>query len=255
MMWSRALSQSPSARRLMEGPVREGLVLGHRYLQFGGYVVALTPPDDPRMPNGIESPVQMEPGDGARIGGGALFVNGVAILPGSGWNPRPCPQTLLHAVPSFVPDPIALAGRGEGLTPAGDDLLIGYTAGLVLFQHARRLAVAVAAAAGSRTTALSRTLLVHAAQGELPEPAHAFLGTGDPAPLLRFGHTSGRWMILGLALACGIRGSRVGGTRIATVRIGLIPSTAPHWGVPSGDGGFEVHVHDLEVHEPEAVPG
>jgi hypothetical protein len=75
-------------------------------------------------------------------------------------------------------------------------------AGLTLFQGRMAEARDLAATAASRTTSLSATLLRHAADGELPEPAHALLERGDPEPLRRFGQSSGRCLLLGLALAC-----------------------------------------------------
>jgi hypothetical protein len=99
-------------------------------------------------------------------------------------------------------NPRRLAGRGPGLTPAGDDLLAGYAAGLVLWHRRHEEAQAIADAAAPLTTLLSGTLLRHAARGELPEAAHALLERGDPEPLRRFGRSSGRVLMLGLALAC-----------------------------------------------------
>jgi hypothetical protein len=111
-------------------------------------------------------------------------------------------RVRLRADPPLAVDPRALAGRGGGLTPYGDDVLAGYAAGLVLWRGAREAARAIVDAAAPRTTLLAATLLRHAARGELPEPAHALLERADPEPLCRFGHSSGRGLLLGLALAC-----------------------------------------------------
>jgi hypothetical protein len=102
----------------------------------------------------------------------------------------------------FKPCVELLAGRGRGLTPSGDDLLCGYASGLVLWHGRTEQAARIAEAAAARTSLLSATLLRCAARGELPEPAHALLARGDPAPLRRFGHTSGSALLVGLALAC-----------------------------------------------------
>ena len=58
-----------------------------------------------------------------------------------------------------------LIGLGPGLTPAGDDVMAGTIAGLVLLGHpaAERFAAGVYALAAGRTTELSRALLRHAA--------------------------------------------------------------------------------------------
>jgi hypothetical protein len=62
-----------------------------------------------------------------------------------------------------------LIGLGPGLTPAGDDVMAGTIAGLVLLGHpsAERFAAAVYALAAGRTTELSRALLRHAACGRV----------------------------------------------------------------------------------------
>jgi Protein of unknown function (DUF2877) len=98
-----------------------------------------------------------------------------------------------------------LAGRGEGLTPAGDDLLAGY-AGWKAWAGAP---VRLADAAASRTTALSAAYLRCAERGELPEAAEALivaLRAGDVcaiergvARLARWGGTSGQAIMLGIA--------------------------------------------------------
>src|ERR1700710_141098 len=60
-----------------------------------------------------------------------------------------------------------LIGLGPGLTPAGDDVMAGTIAGLVLLGHpaAERFAAGVYSLAAGRTTELSRALLRHAAAG------------------------------------------------------------------------------------------
>jgi hypothetical protein len=101
------------------------------------------------------------------------------------------------------PEPLVseLAGLGPGLTPAGDDLLAGYIAGLVLLHGQRKKAIRLADDAAARTGSLSATLLRHAALGEVPEPVHALLATGDARPLLSFGHSSGAAWLRGLVSA------------------------------------------------------
>jgi hypothetical protein len=117
------------------------------------------------------------------------------------WDALPRPRVTLRASCDAVIDPLRLAGCGPGLTPWGDDLLVGYAAGLVLFHDRREQAGELAAAAAPLTARLSATLLWHAAAGELPEVAHALLERGQVAPLLSWGHTSGAALALGLALA------------------------------------------------------
>jgi hypothetical protein len=104
-----------------------------------------------------------------------------------------------------------LIGLGPGLTPAGDDVMAGTIAGLVLLGHpsAERFAAGVYALAAGRTTELSRALLRHAACGrvsaEYAAVLHALVGERPLAPavagLLSTGATSGRAMALGLCTA------------------------------------------------------
>jgi len=197
----KALSVSaPVLARFARAPVR-GTGLGNGYVDFGDFVLALTAPGRPRMPNGIETSLRVERGGSAWLGGGVLRVNGSIVEPGPVWDPVPAVRVMPVAPRSAREDLESLAGRGPGLTPAGDDVLAGYLAGLVLFWGMRDRAAAVAGRAQKITTGLSATLLDHAARGELPEPAHAYLNRGDAAALDRFGHSSGRCLRLGLMIA------------------------------------------------------
>ncbi|MDQ6919579.1 MAG: DUF2877 domain-containing protein [Candidatus Dormibacteraeota bacterium] len=188
------------------GHDREGTAAGAGYLDFGDLVVALTPPGGPRMPNGVETDARIAPGTAVRIGLGRLLLGTVEIRPGALWEPVPEVRKRPVGGPFVRPDPVQLAGRGPGLTPAGDDILCGYVAGLFLFHDRRAEAAEIALAAAGRTTKLSATLLRHASQGELPEPAHAFLTDGDSRPLAVFGHSSGQCLRLGLMLAAAAGG-------------------------------------------------
>ncbi|MGY1721375.1 DUF2877 domain-containing protein, partial [Blastococcus sp. SYSU DS0552] len=104
-----------------------------------------------------------------------------------------------------------LIGLGPGLTPAGDDVVAGTIAGLVLLGHpaAERFAAGVCSLAGGRTTELSRALLRHAAAGQVSgEYAAVLRGLVGERPLgpaigrlLATGATSGRAMALGLCTA------------------------------------------------------
>jgi hypothetical protein len=104
-----------------------------------------------------------------------------------------------------------LIGLGPGLTPAGDDVMAGTMAGLVLLRHpaAERFAAGVYSLAAGRTTELSRALLRHAAAGRVSgEYAAVLQGLVGERPLgpaieglLATGSTSGRAMALGLCTA------------------------------------------------------
>jgi len=104
-----------------------------------------------------------------------------------------------------------LIGTGPGLTPAGDDVMAGTVAGLVLLGHpaAPRFAAGVNALAACRTTELSRAVLRHAAAGrvssEYAAVLHALVGERPLAPavdaLLTSGSTGSRATALGLCTA------------------------------------------------------
>ncbi|HRN50994.1 MAG TPA: DUF2877 domain-containing protein [Anaerolineales bacterium] len=97
-----------------------------------------------------------------------------------------------------------LAGIGPGLTPAGDDLLLGAMYGLWATQppaSALQSAETIATVAIERTHALSAAWLAAGSRGEAAAPWHqlvAAIGTGDSAAvqsaalrILPTGHTSG----------------------------------------------------------------
>ena len=155
------------------------------------------------MPNGVACELVVGVRQDVVVGEGRVESQGDTVLVSGAqrWNPVPRPRICLYARPAFRPDPELLAGQGPGLTPGGDDLLVGYAAGLVLWHNRHADAQAIVGVAAPRTTLLSATLLRHAARAELPEAAHALLERGDPEPLRRFGRTSGRLLMLGLALA------------------------------------------------------
>jgi hypothetical protein len=115
-----------------------------------------------------------------------------------------------------------LMGLGPGLTPSGDDVLVGIEA--ALYAMARPSAGFLASAMGDveeRTTALAATLLRHAAAGEFAERLHillaALLGSDNetiPAAIDRavaWGATSGSdcllGVLIGLDIAAGMSGA------------------------------------------------
>jgi hypothetical protein len=109
-----------------------------------------------------------------------------------------------------------LLGKGEGLTPEGDDVLVGTLAGLRLLGPVMgesgvggmlaALAPIVLTEAPFRTTALSAALLRHAVAGEVADPVAAFLqaltGRGDLQEAVDGLHTMGNTS--GIATACGV---------------------------------------------------
>lgn len=154
-------------------------------------------------------------------------------VPGERWHapalPTPAPPTQRRATlaalePHLEPvlgasgsepmvDLIARhGGRGPGLTPEGDDFLMGVIAArraLGRRDECDLLADWAEKSAGEP----SRSLLIHATQGEIGEPAQRVLSAlllGGPADalaalpeLLAWGATSGRALLTGLC--CGLR--------------------------------------------------
>lgn len=105
-----------------------------------------------------------------------------------------------------------LLGLGEGVTPAGDDCLVGVLA--VLHAVGRLvgtpgLVPAVARAAADRTTAVGREFVIHALAGRFSEPVLAVLrartapeAAAAAALLACLGATSGGDTLTGMRLAC-----------------------------------------------------
>jgi hypothetical protein len=101
-----------------------------------------------------------------------------------------------------------LAGLGLGLTPAGDDYVLGVMAALWLLGERNPLP-AMAAACATRTTLLSGAFLRAAAQGQFMEGwhhlAHALDRQDEPGSrravrqIAAFGASSGRDSLAGFA--------------------------------------------------------
>lgn len=122
---------------------------------------------------------------------------------------------------AFVAGAGRLIGCGEGLTPAGDDCLVGVLAALHRFAPAP-LAIradvrgALARAAETRTTAVARDFLLHALDGVFSEPLGELMtaasGAGARGAAVRLsamGATSGADTLAGLGLALqALAGSR-----------------------------------------------
>jgi len=245
---------SRGVQHLVDGPGQPGVLLGvssnSAWVQAGGHVLVLSGRDAVRLPNGI---IVGEPGDAVGshsgdlcvVGDGCLEIGRVKARVVRWWDPRP---TLDAVAPSALAarcadarqrfvcvddgglgrslksnDPAAvrhamcaLLGRGEGLTPEGDDVLVGLLAGLRLLgpsvgaPGAGGMLAAVApiilTEAPFRTTALSAALLRHAVAGEVADPVAAFLqaltGKGDLSAVVDALHTMGNTS--GVATASGM---------------------------------------------------
>lgn len=114
-----------------------------------------------------------------------------------------------------------LAGLGEGLTPSGDDFLIGGIYALWVNFHpslAGSLAAEISSVAAPRTTALSSTSLKAATRGEAGQLWHGLLTNlafGSAAGvevavrrLLAVGHTSGADSLAGFLFVSEIGGEK-----------------------------------------------
>ena len=115
-----------------------------------------------------------------------------------------------------------LAGRGAGLTPAGDDVLAGYAG----WRAATGTPVRLSALAAERSPPVALAYLRCAERGELPEPALRFLAAPDArrARVLRdrWGASSGRALMWGFAAAA--QASSSNGRASASSSASLAPS-------------------------------
>jgi hypothetical protein len=121
-----------------------------------------------------------------------------------------------HDLEQAVEPAVGLVGLGPGLTPSGDDFLVGLLAGLEAAEHPARtpIAAAVAEAASGRTTAIGAAALRHAAAGAYAERIHDVLAAIVSGPTrdvtvavtraMAYGATSGADTLVGLSAAIGI---------------------------------------------------
>lgn len=88
---------------------------------------------------------------------------------------------------------LGLVGRGPGLTPAGDDVLMGVLFALSVWQPAGEWMDLIRDTAAPRTTTLSAAFIRAAAAGEAVRAWHRLVAhePGAVAGILSIGHTSG----------------------------------------------------------------
>jgi len=236
----RAVVIGPGARRALHDgfDATVELVFGPGgYVRCGDRHVLLAPARSPMGPLSVLVAGlvrgDLAVGERAVVSGGALGVGSLRIelggarvtaplLPGadpaSGW-----PEALAAALAVVAPAPNVLApgldaltagdteaavahlaGRGDGLTPAGDDVLAGFAG----WRWAVGAPVTLPA---GRCAPLGRDYLRCAERGELPRPAAAVLSAirgGDAAAtrrraggLARWGASSGAALLWGMAAA------------------------------------------------------
>ena len=120
---------------------------------------------------------------------------------------------------AFVTAATDLIGLGEGLTPAGDDCVVGALAAIHRLAPGwlePRAVRAISEAARYRTTEVARDFLLEALAGRFAEPVLAILAAPSAARatdaarrLLAMGATSGADTLDGLRLACRALAGRV----------------------------------------------
>lgn len=180
---------------VLYGTVRKGTVLSRHELLFGDYVVTLTPPRSPRMPNGIRCRATASSRTHVAIGRGKLVVGRIEIEPGRPWNPVPVFPPLISLPAGPEPQAGGLAGwMGSPDEDASESLIAGYLAGLVLLHAQHKRAERIAVRAAQNVGPVNATLLRHAARGEVPEPVHDLLVMRDPASLIAFSPSGLLWL-------------------------------------------------------------
>jgi hypothetical protein len=249
---ARALFAAPAARRALvdgrSGTVDLVLRRG-AYLRFGDDWVALAGPGEAFGPLSLAvdrlAELELTPGVQACVGGGALTIGGATVTlrrvrerrmaPLSGGPCSPgeaavagaaaAARSALGAIPSLLRpgiDSVAigspgvavdlLAGLGEGLTPAGDDVLAGYAA---CRAAAGEWDPSLSALAAGRSSPLGLAYLRCAERGELPD--------------------AGAWLI------AAIRGGSVAGARAAVDGLRAWGASSGHalgWGVVAAAGAL-----------------
>jgi Protein of unknown function (DUF2877) len=199
-----------------------GAVRDAAYVDLDGFVVAVTAPGVPLMPNGIALTAPPAAGsvrlDGARVWDPALAApppgRGEEILAALG--EAALDDDLRRALATRDPAlaaraAAAMIGRGPGLTPEGDDQLAAAAVVVAagpwpLAQRDPWLRALLPPDLRRRTTALSATLLELAVAGAAIEPLHALFAPGDGwrgalERLLRLGHSTGRAYAVAAAYA------------------------------------------------------
>jgi len=138
----------------------------------------------------------------ASVRGGVLHLDDEALVVGRVVDVT-VPRLRVSGGPGSI-DAADLVGRGDGLTPYGDDVLCGWLAVHRAAAVATPEVDATVRARAATTTLLSATLLDCAMHGEvIPEFAAwlGALGTADEErlaeALARVGHTSGRGLLEG----------------------------------------------------------
>jgi hypothetical protein len=136
----------------------------------------------------------------ASVRGGVLHLDDEPVVVG-----RLVDVSVPRLAMSGSPGPIdvaGLVGRGDGLTPYGDDVVCGWLALTRADGIPTPDVDAEVRALATTTTLLSATLMDCAMHGEvIPEFAAWLAGTGSVEDVERIGHSSGRGLVEGARLA------------------------------------------------------
>ena len=243
---------SAAIRPILLGSEQQGLLLGvsdhAAWIGVGDDVVVLSDRAAVRLPNGLELAVEelgrwIQPNDAVSVGGGIIAIGQLIVAPRRWFDPRPVLPPIdtsslgarlrelelhsglendarlvaalaNHDIESVFSLCRTLLGRGEGLTPEGDDLLAGAFAAYRLLAPAvdidaawlKDIAGEIVALAGSKTTSFSAALVRYALEGRVAAPFGSVLrslasGTNLSSTterLLTVGHTSGELLAKGL---------------------------------------------------------
>jgi hypothetical protein len=136
----------------------------------------------------------------ATVAGGVLHLDGEPLVVGRIVDVS-VPRLTMTGSPGAI-DARALVGRGDGLTPYGDDVLCGWLAVTRAAGIGTPEVDAEVRSLAATTTLLSATLMDCAMHGEvIPEFAAWLGGRGPVAAVERVGHTSGRGLVEGARLA------------------------------------------------------
>jgi Protein of unknown function (DUF2877) len=250
-MMARALFAGPGAVRALRAG-RRGVVQlvlsGGVYLRSGDDWLFLADPDAPFGPLSVAviglRRSAVRPGQAVSVERGRLWLAEQAVslerLRGRGSVPSLPPgraaadaAVAALAVTTKPPDELVpgllalrrgctregvqrLAGRGDGLTPAGDDALAGYAA----WRHASGAPARLSTLAAGRSSPLGRAYLRCGERGELPDAGAAALAAvcaGDPRAaataagvLGDWGGSSGAALLWGIAAGAGADPSETG---------------------------------------------
>jgi hypothetical protein len=171
------------------------------YLDVAGRCVGVVGTRATAVPCALRSAVDVLPDVvSASVRAGVLHLEDEPIMVGRMVDVQ-VPRLSLTGEPGAI-DVATMLGRGDGLTPYGDDVLCGWlavTRGAAIETPAVDAEVRSLAAT---TTLLSATLIECAMAGEVvPEFAAWLAGTGPVEAVERIGHSSGRGLVEGARLA------------------------------------------------------